>query len=469
MVGSVNDYQKERQFRLLNAKKEDRNVKAIRGGGRERLLNIHEVVVGDVLELEPGEILPVDGVLISGHNVRADESSATGESDQIRKTSYAECVERRESGEGGKSDCFVLSGGKVVEGSGRYLVTAVGQRSQYGRLMMALQGDPENTPLQLKLNRMAEIIAWLGASAGLLLFIVLFIRFAVQLKTNADRSAQDKAQNFIQILIIGVTVIVVAVPEGLPLAVTLALAFATRRMTSQNLLVRVLGSCETMANATVVCTDKTGTLTTNSMSVVAGSIGVHLKFAARLAENADRSNANDDAEPSSPHPAPPRRGRKDFSLDMADINAVVKGPLRKLLNDSIAINSTAFEGTDEHGNLGGFVGSKTETALLAFAKAAQWSDYRAVRSEAAVAQMVPFSSERKAMGVVVKLRDGRHRLFLKGASEILTKLSTSHVVVHNPRSQSIPDPRDDDDSDNVPTVEFDEETRGNISRTIVRR
>lgn len=121
-----------------------------------------------------------------------------------------------------------------------------------------MRGDADETPLQIKLNYLAELIAKLGGASGLLLFIALMIRFFVQLKTNPDRSANDKAQSFIQILIIAVTLVVVAVPEGLPLAVTLALAFATKRMTKQNLLVRVLGSCETMANATVVCTDKTG-------------------------------------------------------------------------------------------------------------------------------------------------------------------------------------------------------------------
>lgn len=121
-----------------------------------------------------------------------------------------------------------------------------------------MRGDAEETPLQIKLNYLAELIAKLGAAAGLVLFASLMIRFFVQLKQEPDRSSNDKAQSFIQILIIAVTLVVVAVPEGLPLAVTLALAFATKRMTKQNLLVRVLGSCETMANATVVCTDKTG-------------------------------------------------------------------------------------------------------------------------------------------------------------------------------------------------------------------
>lgn len=121
-----------------------------------------------------------------------------------------------------------------------------------------MRGDADETPLQIKLNHLAELIAKLGGASGLLLFCALMIRFFVQLKTDPNRSADDKAQSFIQILIIAVTLVVVAVPEGLPLAVTLALAFATKRMTKQNLLVRVLGSCETMANATVVCTDKTG-------------------------------------------------------------------------------------------------------------------------------------------------------------------------------------------------------------------
>lgn len=129
------------------------------------------------------------------------------------------------------------------------------------QLLLSLRVPPDTTPLQAKLNRLAGLIAKLGSAAGLLLFVALMIRFFVQLKTRPNgRDANDKAQDFIDILIIAVTLVVVAVPEGLPLAVTLALAFATKRMTGQNLLVRLLGSCETMANASVICTDKTGEL-----------------------------------------------------------------------------------------------------------------------------------------------------------------------------------------------------------------
>jgi Ca2+-transporting ATPase len=201
-------------------------------------MSVYDVLVGDVLFIEPGEIVPVDGVFLSGHNVRCDESGATGESDAVRKASYEDLAEDPH----GKVDCFMISGSKVLEGVGKYVVTSVGRNSFHGRIMMSLQGDTENTPLQLKLNALAELIAKLGSAAGLLLFIALMIRFFVQLKTNPGRSADDKAQAFIQVLIISVTVVVVA----------LALAFATRRMTKMNLLVRVLGACETMANATVV-------------------------------------------------------------------------------------------------------------------------------------------------------------------------------------------------------------------------
>ncbi|WVR07270.1 calcium-translocating P-type ATPase, PMCA-type [Kwoniella sp. DSM 27419] len=447
LVGSVNDWQKERQFKKLNAQREDRTVKAIRGGN-EMVINTKEIVVGDVLLLEPGEILPVDGVFLRGHGVRCDESGATGESDAIKKFPYEECIEERDNlqpGEKLKKDCFLISGAKVLEGVGEYVVISVGTNSFNGRIMMAMRGDAENTPLQLKLNKLAELIAKLGAAAGLILFTCLMIKFFVQLKTNPNRSPNDKAQAFIQILIISVTLVVVAVPEGLPLAVTLALAFATKRMTKQNLLVRVLGSCETMANATVVCTDKTGTLTQNEMTVVAGSLGVHGKFVKNLAENAARSNANDlqgdDA-------------RYDFAFDVDEMNSIASPELQQLFNEAICINSTAFEDKDEEGNLG-FVGSKTETALLKFAQAAGWANWRKTREAYPVVQMIPFSSELKAMGVVVKIGN-KYRLYVKGASEVLTKACTNHVVVSREHAQAP-----------LETVSFNEESMDNISKTII--
>ncbi|KAH7884640.1 Ca-transporting ATPase [Phlebopus sp. FC_14] len=467
IVGSLNDWQKERQFKALNEKKEERGIKIIRNGVE------HEVVVGDIALLEPGEIVPCDGIFLSGHNVKCDESAATGETDAIKKASYLDCLALRHAGDavggdlkgsvrGSHTDCFVVSGSKVLEGVGSYVVVAVGTKSFNGRIMMALRTDAENTPLQLKLNILAELIAKIGSIAGIVLFSSLMIRFFVQLGTgNPPRNANENGMAFVQILIISVTLVVVAVPEGLPLAVTLALAFATKRMTKENLLVRVLGSCETMANASVICTDKTGTLTQNAMTVVAGSVGIHAKFVRKLEHNQARTNASEEQSRKSGDSTSTARHRRDFSIDQTRLTSVLSPQLRKLFNEAIAINSTAFEDQDPETNELVFVGSKTETALLNFAKELSWPHYKQTRDSAEVVQMLPFSSDRKAMGVVVKLQNGSYRLYVKGASEILTKLCTRHVVVHADADQN-----GDADAD-VETAEIDKLAEENISRTII--
>ncbi|TFY80381.1 hypothetical protein EWM64_g3629 [Hericium alpestre] len=485
MVGSLNDWQKERQFKVLNEKKEERTVKVIRDG-IEHLIDVRDVVVGDVALLEPGEVIPCDGVFLSGHNVRCDESGATGESDAIKKLSYEDCIALRDrklaeyspavsdseidgqKGAGGgvpakrpsgmdlmgHTDCFLVSGSKVLEGVGSYVIIAVGTKSFNGRIMMALRTDTENTPLQLKLNDLAEAIAKFGSIAGLLLFSALMIRFFVQLGTNnPERTANQKGIAFVQILIIAVTLVVVAVPEGLPLAVTLALAFATKRMTKENLLVRVLGSCETMANASVVCTDKTGTLTQNEMTVVAGSVGVHAKFVRNLEGNKGRSNADDLNESGD------RINKVDFPLDLKNLDTILTPQLRDLFNAAIAINSTAFEDEDQQTGQLTFVGSKTETALLKLAKELGWANYKETRDAAEVVQMIPFSSDRKAMGVVVKVDKYTYRLYLKGASEVLADKCRHTVIVYEKDA-------DAHAGGEVETAPMSDLQQENISRTI---
>jgi Ca2+-transporting ATPase len=324
--------------------------------------------------------------------------------------------------------------------------------------LLALCGDTENTPLQLKLNALAELIAKIGSIAGLLLFSALMIRFFVQLGTGDPvRTVSEKGLAFVNIPIISVTLVVVAVPEGLPLAVTLALAFATKRMTSENLLVRVLGSCETMANASVICTDKTGTLTQNEMSVVAGSVGVNCKFVRLLHENATRTNA-EETEQSSSTGQTVRKHNEDFSVDQSQLNDSIPPAVRHLFNEAIAVNSTAFQDTNAETGEVTFVGSKMETALLKFAQDLGWADFESTRKGAQVVQMIPFSSERKAMGVVVKLSDGWYRFCAKGASEILSKRCTSHRVVRQKGGSG---------SDEVEVTDIDDLARDNISGTII--
>ena len=260
LVGSLNDWQKEKAFVRLNAKKEDREVKVVRSG-KSFMINVHDILVGDVLHLEPGDLIPVDGVLIDGHDIKCDESSATGESDAIKKTPGRQVMTALESGNANTKglDPFIISGAKVLEGVGTFLCTSVGVHSSFGKIMVSVQAEVEATPLQKKLERLAVAIAKLGASAAILLFFVLLFRFLANLP-NDSRSPPEKASSFLDILIVAVTIVVVAVPEGLPLAVTLALAFATQRLLKENNLVRVLRACETMGNATTICSDKVSPL-----------------------------------------------------------------------------------------------------------------------------------------------------------------------------------------------------------------
>lgn len=414
-VGAANDWQKERQFVKLNKKKENRTVKVVRSG-KSREISVYDILVGDVLHLEPGDVIPVDGIFISGHNLKCDESSATGESDLIKKHPGDEVYSAMESHQSlAKLDPFILSGGKVTEGIGTFLVTAVGVNSTYGKTMMSLREESQTTPLQSKLNVLAEYIAKLGLSAGLILFIAVFIRFLVHLP-NIAGGAAEKGQVFLQVFIVAVTIVVVAVPEGLPLAVTLALAFATTRMLKDNNLVRLLRACETMGNATTVCSDKTGTLTQNKMSVVAGTLGMNARFGDK--KSPENSEVNS--------PETPTRGKPASSVDegrntrTTHFVSTLSDDVKELIKQSIAINSTAFEADDEGQE--NFVGSKTETALLSFARLyLGMGPLSEERANAQVVQFMPFDSGRKCMAAAIKLADGRYRLLVKGAAEIMVE------------------------------------------------
>lgn len=419
LVGALNDYQKERQFVKLNRKKEERMVKVIRSG-KSQEISVYDILVGDVVHLEPGDLIPVDGICIDGHNLRCDESSATGESDIIRKMPADEVYQSiQENRATRKLDPFILSGGKVSEGVGTFLVTSTGVNSSYGKILMSLTDEGQTTPLQSKLNILAEYIAKLGLGAGLLLFLVLFIKFLARLG-SIDGGSEAKGQRFLQIFIVAVTIIVVAVPEGLPLAVTLALAFATTRMLKDNNLVRLLRACETMGNATTVCSDKTGTLTQNKMTVVAGTLGTASRFGDKAKPVSKTTTTNQNLE---------KEGETEDEDDVLaqEFAKTLSDEVKILLKDSIVLNSTAFEG-EENGKPA-FIGSKTETALLTFAQTyLGLGSVAEARANAEIVQMVPFDSGRKCMAVVVKLTNGKFRLLVKGASEILIAKCTRIIA-----------------------------------------
>ncbi|OHF00250.1 calcium-translocating P-type ATPase [Colletotrichum orchidophilum] len=405
IVGSLNDYSKERQFAKLNKRKKDRNVKVVRSG-KTIELSVHHILAGDVIHLEPGDLIPVDGILIEGFNVKCDESQATGESDIIKKRNGEEVFAAIQNGDDPKKlDPFIQSGARIMEGVGTFMVTSTGVHSSFGKTLMALDEDPEVTPLQSKLNIIAEYIAKLGGAAGLLLFIVLFIEFLVRLpKQPASVTPAQKGQDFINIVITVVTIIVVAVPEGLPLAVTLALSFATRRMLKDQNLVRHLKACEVMGNANTICSDKTGTLTQNKMQVVAGTIGTTHRFGGlRPSGSIDGDDSALDAS---------------ADISIAEFAKMLSSPVKEILVNSVSLNSTAFEGEVDGEKT--YVGSKTETALLLLVR-----DYFGMgpvaeeRENAKILQLIPFDSARKCMGIVVQLPGGGARVYVKGASEIV--------------------------------------------------
>lgn len=420
VVGAANDWQKERQFVKLNRKKEDHHVTVIRDGTKQNI-SVFDVMVGDLVSIEPGDILSADGVLVNGFGIQTDESALTGESHNVRKTTAAEVLSRIASDPAVSPtakglDAFMISGSKILEGTGSYIVTSVGSNSFHGKILLSLQTEAEETPLQEKLNDIAESIAKLGSLAALLMFIVLFIRFLAQLK-GSPLSGADKGQEFLNIIITAIAIIVVAVPEGLPLAVTLALAFATTRMVKDNNLVRVLKACETMGGATAICSDKTGTLTQNKMSVVAGTTGMaqHFHIDPDAAEDEDEDE-DEVAESTVVEKMAPGIGAYRNSLPPAQT---------QLLLESVAINSSAFEDTHPDAT-DAFVGSKTETAMLNLARnyfgLQSLDDYR---SSFNVVRVFPFDSAKKYMATLIELPDHRFRLLVKGSAELMVSMCSS--------------------------------------------
>jgi len=250
------DWQKNYKFKKLNERKDQRDVTVIRSG-RFETISVDEVVVGDILRIEAGDVIAVDGILVEASWLQIDESSVSGESDLVHKTvpndndmSYT-------------ADPFILSGTTVARGVGHYLVTSVGSNSTYGRVLMSLRSDVQETPLQAKLGRLGKHLIIIGLIAGSIFFLILFIRYLINLHKIKNAEPTQKVEDFLHVLIITVTVVIITVPEGLGLNVTFALAFATKRMLKDNNLVRLIRSCEIMGNATTVCSDKTGTLTQN--------------------------------------------------------------------------------------------------------------------------------------------------------------------------------------------------------------
>ncbi|KAF3580641.1 hypothetical protein DY000_02035810 [Brassica cretica] len=376
MVTAISDYKQSLQFIDLDREKKKIIVQVTRDGTRQEI-SIHDLVVGDVVHLSIGDQVPADGVFISGYNLEIDESSLSGESEPSHVN---------------KQKPFLLAGTKVQNGSAKMLVTTVGMRTEWGKLMETLvDGGEDETPLQVKLNGVATIIGKIGLSFAVLTFLVLCVRFVLEKATAGsftDWSSED-ALTLLDYFAISVTIIVVAVPEGLPLAVTLSLAFAMKKLMSDRALVRHLAACETMGSATCICTDKTGTLTTNHMVVNKVYIcdNVHER-------------------------------QESFQLELPE-------EVQSILLQGIFQNTGSEVVKDKDGETQ-ILGSPTERAILEFGLLLG-GDFGEQRKEHKILKIEPFNSDKKKMSVLIALPGGGARAFCKGASEIVLKMCENVV------------------------------------------
>ncbi|KAG8363661.1 hypothetical protein BUALT_Bualt19G0045700 [Buddleja alternifolia] len=392
IVTAISDYKQSLQFRDLDKEKRNIVVHVTRNGNRQKV-SIYDLVVGDIVNLSIGDQVPADGVYISGYTLSIDESSLSGESVPVN-------VE--------KEWPFLLSGTKVQDGSGKMLVTSVGMRTEWGRLMVTLsEGGEDETPLQVKLNGVATIIGKIGLVFAILTFLVLTGRFLATKAINGQFKSwsTSDAMSLLDFFAIAVTILVVAVPEGLPLAVTLSLAFAMKKLMHDRALVRHLSACETMGSAGCICTDKTGTLTTNHMVVTKVWIGGE----AKSVDNNKPENV------------------LDFSISEK---------LTKTLMHAIFLNTGAEVVKGKEGKTE-ILGSPTETALLEFGLLFK-RKFDEQRKESKIIKMEPFNSVKKKMSVLVGLPGGSLRAFVKGASEIILGMCDK-IVGKNGESVPISD------------------------------
>ena len=353
-VGFYFERDAAKKFNLLTALSEEQPVK-VRRNGKVMEIPRHDVVVGDVVLVEVGDEVPADGELIVCNDLQINESTLTGE--PVTEKSL------EGGGDGAYPRNIILRSTMVMNGRGEFVVTAVGDATEIGKVAKkSTEQTSVETPLHMQLDKLAKMISKVGSVVSVAAFFIFLIH---DILTNPAWGGKDyfyMAEIVLKYFMMAVTLIVMAVPEGLPMAITLSLALNMRRMLKSNNLVRKLHACETMGAVTVICTDKTGTLTQNKMQVSA------------------------------------------LELKLGD---------EALLDTAIALNSTAEL------NDGKPIGNPTESALLLWLDA-QGKDYEELRKQVNVLKQLPFSTERKMMATLAEV-DGETYLFVKGAPEIVMK------------------------------------------------
>ena len=353
-VGFYFERDAAKKFNLLTALSEEQPVK-VRRNGKVMEIPRHDVVVGDVVLVEVGDEVPADGELIVCNDLQINESTLTGE--PVTEKSL------EGGGDGAYPRNIILRSTMVMNGRGEFVVTAVGDATEIGKVAKkSTEQTSVETPLHMQLDKLAKMISKVGSVVSVAAFFIFLIHDILTIPAWGGKDYFYMAEIVLKYFMMAVTLIVMAVPEGLPMAITLSLALNMRRMLKSNNLVRKLHACETMGAVTVICTDKTGTLTQNKMQVSA------------------------------------------LELKQGD---------EALLDTAIALNSTAEL------NDGKPIGNPTESALLLWLDA-QDKDYEELRKQVNVLKQLPFSTERKMMATLAEV-DGEIYLFVKGAPEIVMK------------------------------------------------
>ena len=348
----------DREFEILNQVNDDEPVQVIRNGSITQIPK-KEVVVGDIVILNTGEEVPADGELLEAVSLNIDESTLTGEP-MCHKTTDPQQFDPDAT----FPSHYAMRGTKVMEGHGIMRVTAVGDKTENGKVFVAAQiDDSVKTPLSEQLDRLGSLITKIAYCFAVAIVVGRIVMYFINV---AEFDWMPFLAYMLQSLMVAVTLVVVSVPEGLPMAVTLSLAYSMRRMLKTNNLVRKLHACETMGATTVICTDKTGTLTQNRMQVY-------------------KSN-------------------------------FFGNPSEEVLYEGIAVNSTAQ--LDRSSGVPQVLGNPTEGALLLWLDK-QGADYSELRGAASITEELPFSTERKYMATVVKSASGDNILYVKGAPEIV--------------------------------------------------
>ncbi|KAK8474705.1 hypothetical protein V6N13_079463 [Hibiscus sabdariffa] len=384
VVSALSNFRQETQFDKLSKISNNIKVEVVRGGRRQQI-SIFDLVVGDVVFLKIGDQIPADGLFLDGYSLQVDESSMTGESDHVEVDATR--------------NPFLFSGSKVADGYGQMLVASVGMDTTWGEMMSSITSDKnERTPLQERLDKLTSSIGKVGLAVAFLVLVVMLIRyFTGNTKdddgnteyTGSNTKVDDILNGVVRIVSAAVTIVVVAIPEGLPLAVTLTLAYSMKRMMADQAMVRKLSACETMGSATVICTDKTGTLTLNQMKVTQFWLG----------QESIEEDCSQNIDPT----------------------------VLELFYQGVGLNTTGSVCKPISGSIPEFSGSPTEKAILSWAVLGLGLDMEKLKQKYSILHVETFNSEKKRSGVSVRRKaDETNHVHWKGAAEIIVSMCSQY-------------------------------------------